>query len=415
MIKYFWILVVLALTACGGGGGNSVSPQQPATALTRNITPSTRYISTILDVRFDTDSPTIDGFPFPEDFGSIKKYIDHLKSVGYNVVKLQTNTPINLTTGRIGTVVSTCITICDHRLPRYFWDFVDYAKHAGLKVFIDAQIVDVDTDLPLSTVLYNHTPPPGMTWDNVLNNAFQYQFNIAQQAETYKVDGWYVGSFNLGLDGEPYRLIWQQHINQLRSVFKGILLYGSCDQCRNVVWSMVDQVEVLVDPILSQNKVYDPAQIVSLYHSANVVANIQTIYQTYQKPISIRTMINLGDKATGQVVNSNLLITATGDGVYGHGSLVGSNYMSSFEADYTLQSARITAFLTLVSVDLNGIVVGSFVNSYNPWRNAAWLQQACTPSDNICAAWQAYVNLTDELYHNPVAESVIKRFTTGLI
>jgi hypothetical protein len=80
-----------------------------------------------------------------------------------------------------------------------------------------------------------------------------------------------------------------------------------------------------------------------------------------------------------------------------------------------LQSARITAFLTLVSVDLNGIVVGSFVNSYNPWRNSAWLQKACTPGDNICAAWQAYVKLTDELYHNPTAESVIKLFTAKLI
>lgn len=409
--------LALALTACGGGGGgndNSVSPQV-ATALTRDVTSSTRYISTILDVRFDLDSPTIDGFPFPEDLGAIKKYINHLKSVGYNVVKLQTNTPINLTTGKIGTVVSACITSCNRRLPKYFWDFVDYAKRAGLKVFIDAQIVDVDTDLPLSTMLYNHAPPSGMTWKEVLQNAFQYQFDMARQAEIYKVDGWYVGSFNLGLDEEPYRLIWQQHIDQLRSVFKGILLYGSCDQCRNVVWGMVDQIEVHVDPILSQNKVYDSTQIVSLYHSSNVVSNIQRIYQTYQKPITIRTIINLGDKATGQVVNSNLLITATGDGVYGYGSLTGSNHISSFEADYALQSARITAFLTLVSVDLNGIVVGSFVNSYNPWRNSAWLQKACTPGDNICAAWQAYVKLTDELYHNPTAESVIKLFTAKLI
>lgn len=408
--------LALALTACGGGGGgdNSVSPQV-ATALTRDITSSTRYISTILDVRFDLDSPTIDGFPFPEDLGAIKKYINHLKSVGYNVVKLQTNTPINLTTGKIGTVYSTCITSCNRRLPKYFWDFVGYAKQAGLKVFIDAQIVDIDTDLPLSTTLYNHAPPPGMTWKEVLQNAFQYQFDMARQAETYKVDGWYVGGFNLGLDEEPYRLIWQQHINQLRSVFNGILLYGSCDQCRNVVWGMVDQIEVFVDPILSQNKVYDSAQIVSLYHSSNVVSNIQRIYQTYQKPITIRTVINLGDKATGQVVNSNLLITATGDGVYGYGSVTGANHISSFEADYALQSARITAFLTLVSVDLNGIVVGSFVNSYNPWRNSAWLQKACTPGDNICAAWQAYVKLTDELYHNPTAESVIKLFTAKLI
>ena len=409
--------LALALTACGGGGGggdNSANPQVAA-ALTRDITSSTRYISTILDVRFDLDSPTIDGFPFPEDLGAIKKYINHLKSVGYNVVKLQTNTPINLTTGKIGTVVSTCITSCNRRLPKYFWDFVGYAKQAGLKVFIDAQIVDIDTDLPLSTTLYNHAPPPGMTWKEVLQNAFQYQFDMARQAETYKVDGWYVGGFNLGLDEEPYRLIWQQHINQLRSVFKGILLYGSCDQCRNVVWGMVDQIEVFVDPILSQNKVYDSAQIVSLYHSSNVVSNIQRIYQTYQKPITIRTVINLGDKATGQVVNSNLLITATGDGVYGYGSVTGANHISSFEADYALQSARITAFLTLVSVDLNGIVVGSFVNSYNPWRNSAWLQQACTPGDNICAAWSAYVKLTDELYHNPTAESVIKLFTAKLI
>jgi len=409
--------IALALTACGGGGGggdNSVSPQV-ATALTRDVTSSTRYISTILDVRFDLDSPTIDGFPFPEDLGAIKKYINHLKSVGYNVVKLQTNTPINLTTGKIGTVVSACITSCNRRLPKYFWDFVDYAKRAGLKVFIDAQIVDVDTDLPLSTMLYNHAPPSGMTWKEVLQNAFQYQFDMARQAEIYKVDGWYVGSFNLGLDEEPYRLIWQQHIDQLRSVFKGILLYGSCDQCRNVVWGMVDQIEVHVDPILSQNKVYDSTQIVSLYHSSNVVSNIQRIYQTYQKPITIRTIINLGDKATGQVVNSNLLITATGDGVYGYGSVTGANHISSFEADYALQSARITAFLTLVSVDLNGIVVGSFVNSYNPWRNSEWLQKACNPGDNICAAWQAYVKLTDELYHNPTAESVIKLFTAKLI
>jgi hypothetical protein len=420
-MKYILTLVTaLVLTACGGGGGggggggSATVPDPAPVALTRNITPTTRYISSVLDVRFDNDAPTIDGFPFPEDLGSIKKYIDHLKSVGYNVVKLQTNTPINLTTGKIGTVVSTCITTCDHRLPKYFWDFVDYAKRSGLKVFIDAQIVDVDTDLPLSTSLHNHTPPPGMTWAEVLHNAFQYQFNMAQRAETYKVDGWYVGHFNLGLDSESYRPLWQQHTDQLRSVFKGILLYASCDQCRNVVWSMVDQIEVYINPVLSQNKVYDSAQIVGLYHSTNVVANIQNIYQTYKKPISIRTMINLGDRATGQVVNPNLLITATGDGVYGYGTLAGANHISSFEADYALQSARITAFLTLVNVDLKDVVVGAFVNSYNPWGNGAWLHNACVTGDTICRAWQAYVKLADEMYRNPTAESVIKLFTAKL-
>jgi hypothetical protein len=419
-MKYILALIsTLVLTACGGGGGGSgpaTTGINPAPlALVRTITPTTKYISTTLDVRFDTDAPTVDGFPFPEDLGSIKNYIDHLKSVGYNVIKLQTNTPINLTTGKIGTVISACITTCDHKLPRYFWDFVNYAKQSGLKVFIDAQIVDVDTDLPLSTSLYNHTPPPGMTWDDVLNNAFQYQIDMARQAETYKVDGWYVGNFNQGIDGESYRSLWQGHVDRLRTVFKGILIYASCGQCRNAVWSMVDQVEVYIDPVLSQNKVYDSAQIVNLYRSANVVADLQSIYQTYQKPLVVRTAINLGDRATGQIDNPNLLITASGNGVSGYGTLVGANYIPNFQADSALQSARITAFLNLVNSDLKDIVVGSSVNSYNPWRNAAWLQNTCPPGDTICQAWQAYVKFTDEMYHNPSAEAVIKLFTAKLI
>lgn len=410
------LITTLVLTACGGGGGEPTTPgaSPSSAALVRTMTSSTKYIATTLDVRFDSDAPTIDGFPFPEDLGSIKKYIDHLRSVGYNVVKLQTNTPINLTTGKIGTVVSTCITTCNHQLPRYFWDFVNYAKQSGLKVLIDAQIVDVDTDLPLSTSLYNHSPPPGMTWNDVLTSAFQYQINMARKAETYKVDGWYVGNFNLGLDSESYRSLWQGQIDQLRTVFNGILIYASCDQCRNVVWSMVDQVEVYIDPVLSQNKVYDSNQIVALYRSANVVANLQNIYQTYQKPIVVRTAINLGDKATGQIDNPNLLITATGNGVYGYGTLSGANHISKFEADYVLQSARMTAFFNLINTDLKDIVVGSSINSYNPWRNASWLQNTCNAGDSICTAWQTYVKLTDEMYHNPTAETVIKLFTAKL-
>jgi hypothetical protein len=178
---------------------------------------------------------------------------------------------------------------------------------------------------------------------------------------------------------------------------------------------MVDQVEVYIDPVLSQNKVYDSAQIVNLYRSANVVADLQSIYQTYRKPLVVRTAINLGDRATGQIDNPNLLITASGNSVSGYGNLAGANYIPNFQADSALQTARITAFLTLVDTDLKDIVVGSAVNSYNPWRNAAWLQNACTPGDTICQAWQAYVKFTDEMYHNPTAEAVIKLFTAKLI
>ena len=430
-IRMAFSALMLLLLGCGGGGGGSGAsdaqgsdPAQAAfSAATqanfqyrRTLSAKSRILSTQLDMRFDTLGLAMEGIP-SEDFRVVKPFIDSIKATGFNTIVFGTNIPIDLTTGRVSFDIPSCTqSDCHHPFPKHFWWMVAYAKQIGLGVVLNPQIVDVKTDNFLSPQFFQHNIPATMTWSQVLQNAFEYQTALATEAQKYAVDGFHVGFFHFGLDTNAYLDLWKTQISQLRKVFGGYLIYSSCEFCYTPLWNLVDQIDLHISPVLSTSKVYDVDRIVALYANAigkdggtyDIKAQIAKVAATYQKPITVNSKINLGDKAVGPIHNLNRLITPSGDGVYGNGYAGGMQYISNFEVDHALQGARFEAFYRFTLASLGPAVNGLTVNEFQPWVNKQGFQNPCAPADVSCPAWQAFNQLGMELYYNEKGKAQLK-------
>jgi len=367
-MKYTLALITaLILTACGGGGGgeipaSAVNIASTETCATTHTLATNDHRSAILDLRYDDPGITAQGHPV-NSFNGVKLFIDRIKCVGFSTVTLQTNIPISVATGLLN---------LSRPLPTDFWRIVEYAKSTGLKVAIKAIPVDHKTDEDIMSV---NNPT------EFFASLATYEKQLAQMAEAYKVDIFYIGVYQLDLDTDQYSANWDYVIGQIRSVYSGKLTYLACPTCDNVVWGKVDYISMS----------YDPNSI-----SVDIIRNISNKYNK---------KINIGDIriSTASIPNAgDLLWQATlTNNIAGITNVVNS-------ANYSLQSDRITSVFALGSSSrqyINGYTFGE----YMPWSQAVWIQNASS-SNNNNYVWKLFDILGFSLYNNASAQSTLKQF-----
>jgi hypothetical protein len=255
-------------------------------------------------------------------------------------------------------------------LPSDFWRIVDYAKSKGLKVGIVALPVDYVND---NAILSINNPK------EFFASLATYKKQLAQMAETHRVDVFYVGAWQLDLDTDQYSADWDHVISEIRSVYKGKLTYLACPTCDNVVWGKVDYISMS----------YDPTRI-----SADIIRNISN---KYNKKITIDVI---------KISTSSM--TDAGDFIWNALMSGDVNTITNAvnTADYTLQTTRITAVFALGSTvrqHINGVAFGE----YMPWSQATWIQNA-QPSQ-ASHKWKLFDTLGFSLYNNIPAQTTLKK------
>ena len=361
------VITVLILSACGGGGGGGPEGSTPAVASAETCA-TPQYLSVddhrsaIVDLRFDHPSSDVNAQgQMVNSVDAVKTFVDRIKCVGFSTVILQTNTPIDPITGMLQ---------LSKPLPSDFWRIVDYAKSKGLKVGIVALPVNYVNDNAILSI--NH---PKEFFDSLAT----YKKQLAQMAETHRVDVFYVGAWQLDLDTDQYSADWDHVISEIRSVYKGKLTYLACPTCDNVVWGKVDYISMS----------YDPNRI-----SADIIRNISN---KYNKKITI-DVIKISTSSMSDAGDFIWNALMSGD--------VNTITNAVNTADYTLQTTRITAVFALGSTvrqHINGVAFGE----YMPWSQATWIQNA-QPSQ-ASHKWKLFDTLGFSLYNNISAQATLKQ------
>jgi hypothetical protein len=281
--KLVTIATLGILAACGGGGGEnaaSVSNTTPTTSPIANavVTPRSsscvvkpaldagKYRSAIMDMRFEQPNDyTADG-KLVASYDAVTRVIDMIDCVGFDTVVFQTNIPIDVKSGNLELYDSSPVAYNrDKNVPRDFWRLVKYSKDRRLRVFIKAIPVNHITD---SIICPGCTSsvfvlPPTFTTTNFFNTLVSYQRVLAVEAEKYKVDGFYIGSMNLGLDTAAYLASWDNVIAQVKTVYTGKLIYEACNRCTTPVWDRVDLVAVHVGTQVTKSSATTVASIIN--------------------------------------------------------------------------------------------------------------------------------------------------------
>lgn len=404
-MRYFigTIGLALFLSGCGGGGGdssgavatpasttnsasttlasattNSVTTATPASttnsAATTTLASATtrsascvvkspigadKYRSAIVDMRFDHPGDfTTDG-KLVASYDAVVRVINKIDCVGFDTVVFQTNIPIDVTTGNLALYDSAPgAHNPDKNIPKDFWKLVEYSKNKGLKVMVKAIPVNHITDViicPICTAL-----PATFSSANFFNALSSYETTLAREAEKYRVDGFYVGTMNIGMDTTTYIADWDQVIAQVKTVYTGKLIYESCSRCVTQVWDRVDLVAVHLGSHVADAPSTTVASLFNDTSIFNFVVDVQRIATLYRKPILLDT-INIG--ATGK--NEDL------------GSLTsGRTSYANIQPNYELQAVKIATVFELLGSKLTKQIVGVQWSEYMPWGQAAWIQNA---------------------------------------
>ena len=380
--------LVLALTACGGGGGSG--PSTPAVkestfpCVTLQSTPG-KNRAALIDIPHDHDAVTARGIQ-ATGLQHVSLFIDRAKCVGFDTVVFQTFIPIDPATGALVYYDPDNIGINRNRdLPADYWQFVDYAKQQGLRVVIKMIPSNYKDDEPLHN---------GVPVNAVLNSLDLYYRTQAARAEAHRVDVMHVGHFSVGLD--QYLAEWQSIVSNVRSVFSGKLIYATCDQCtNNVIWDLVDIVSINFNPSSTPLCSALVTQIVPLYQQA--VNSIQALSQRYNKPIWLDEMnfettgcnYNIGSSTTYALLMS------------------GGLSASSATPNYGWQSNSIRAVFETVAGNLSTEVSGMTFGTYMPWIQADWAQR---PSTDAGRLYNAFDKLGYSLYNNDQAQFTFEEY-----
>jgi len=366
--------LVLFLSGCGGGGGGGsnatapVSPASPeASCVVKAPIGADKYRSAIMDMRFEQPSDfTTDGKPVAS-YDAVVRVINKIDCVGFDTVVFQTNVPIDVTTGNLALYDATTVAYNrDKNLPKDFWRLVEYTKNKGLKVIIKAIPVNHINDVNICPGCSSpqNLLPATFSTANFFNTLSSYQSTLAREAEKYRVDGFYVGVMNLGLDTTTYINDWDRVIAQVKTVYTGKLIYESCSRCTTQVWDRVDLVAVH----FGSNLVNSPATtIASLFTDTSVfnfVVDVQRIATLHRKPILLDT-VNIG--ATGKTEDLDSI-------TYGQASY------TSLQPNYELQAVKIAAVFELLGSKFTNQVVGVQWSEFMPWSQASWIQNATNDS-----------------------------------
>ena len=405
--------LALFLSACGGGGGGgdssvlaTTAPSSTTAALSSATTRSAscvvkspidanKYRSAIVDMRFDQPGDfTTDGKPVAS-YDAVVRVINKIDCVGFDTVVFQTNIPIDVATGNLALYDSTPGAYNqDKNIPKDFWRLVEYSKNKGLKVMVKAIPVNHRTDVNIC---------PGCNWDssfvlpatfsttNFFNTLSSYETILAREAEKYRVDGFYVGTMNLGLDTTTYIADWDRVIAQVKTVYTGKLIYESCIRCVTQVWDRVDLVAVHLDPHLANAPSTTVASLFNDTLVSNFVVDVQRIATLYQKPILLDS-ISIG--ATGMNEDFDSLIS-------------GRTSYTNLQPNYELQAVKISTVFELIGSKLTNQVVGVQWREYMPWSQATWIQNANNASS---LNWKYYLLYGFDLSDNESAQKRLSEY-----
>jgi hypothetical protein len=393
--------LVLFLSGCGGGGGGGSSTTAPVTPASPAVScvvkapiGADKYRSAIMDMRFEQPNDfTADGKPVAS-YDAVVRVIDKIDCVGFDTVVFQTNVPIDVATGNLALYDATTVAYNrDKNLPKDFWRLVEYTKNKGLKVIVKAIPVNHHNDVticPGCTGSQNMLPATFSTV-NFFNTLSSYQSTLAREAEKYRVDGYYIGVMNLGLDTTTYIADWDRVIAQVKTVYTGKLIYESCSRCTTRVWDRVDLVAVhLGDHIPNAPS----TTITSLFNDTsvfNLVVDVQRIATLHQKPILLDT-VNIG--ATGKTEDLGGIVS-------------GQVSYTSLQPNYALQSVKIATVFELLGSKFSNQVVGVQWSEYMPWSQASWIQNATNGS---ASNWKYSLLYGFDLSNNESAQKKLSEY-----
>jgi hypothetical protein len=281
----------------------------------------------------------------------------------------------------------------DKNIPKDFWRLVKYSKDRGLRVFIKAIPVNHIND---ATICPNCTGsefalPPIFSTANFFNTLVSYQQILATEAEKYKVDGFYIGTMNLGLDTTPYMTNWDNVITQIKTVYTGKLIYESCDRCTTPVWNRVDLVAVHVGAQVTKSSATTVASLINDTQIFNLIVDIQRIATLYQKPILLDT----------------IMIGATGKD-YDYGSITsGQTPYTNLQPNYELQAVKIATVFELLGSKFSKQVTGVQWSEYMPWSQAAWIQN---PTNTTSWTWHHVQFYGIDLLNNKSAQNKLSEY-----
>ena len=404
------LFILLIFGGCGGGGGSGdVSPtasvttpgtpqvKPPVTTSSCVVKPaigSDKYRSAILDMRFEQPNDfTADGKPV-NSYEAVATVINKIDCVGFDTVVFQTNIPIDIATGKLALYDSRLGAFNpDKNIPKDFWRLVDYAKNKGLKVFIKAIPVNHTNDVVIcpGCTSTEFVLPPTFLTANFFNALFSYETTLAREAEKYKVDGFYVGVMNLGIDTAQYDADWDRIIAQVKSVYKGKLIYEACNQCSANVWSKVDIVAIHTSNVFEMAPSETVAGLLTDTSILNLLGDVQRIATLYQKPILFDT-INIG--ATGKRTDLGAVIS-------------GAVPYTSLQPNYALQAIKISTVFELLGTKLSTRVVGLQWSEYMPWSQATWIQN---PTNDTAWRWHQVQFYGFDLLNNESAQKKLAEY-----
>jgi hypothetical protein len=419
--------LVLFLTGCGGGGGGdtAVATSTPdpivwvaapvsTSSATVVATPATvttpaksstcvvksaltdKYHSAIMDMRFEhVGDYTADG-KLVNSYDAVARVIDKIDCVGFDTIVFQTNLPIDIKTGHLELYDSSPgAHNRDKNVPKDFWRLVKYSKDRGLRVFVKAIPVNHTNDVLICPGCDGpaFVLPTTFSTTNFFNALVTYQRVLAVEAEKHKVDGFYIGTMNLGLDTTPYMTNWDNVITQIKTVYTGKLIYESCDRCTTQVWSRVDLIAVGVHAKIAKSSATTMASIINDTAIFNLIVDIQRIATLYQKPILLDG-VSVG--ATGKDDDLGSVIS-------------GQTPYTSLQPNYALQAVKIATVFELVGSKLTKQVVGVQWSEYMPWSQATWIQN---PTNANSWAWHhAQFYGIDLLNNEPAQKKLSEHFS----
>jgi len=390
---------LLILGGCGGGGGVSSTPPvtPPVTAASCVVKPaigSDKYRSAIVDMRFEQPNDfTADG-KLVNSYEAVASVINKIDCVGFDTVVFQTNIPIDIATGKLELYDSRPGAFNpDKNIPKDFWRLVEYAKNKGLKVFVKAITVNHTNDVAIcpGCTSSEFVLPSTFSTANFFNAIFAYETTLARESEKYKVDGFYVGVMNLGFDTAQYNTDWDRVIAQVKTVYKGKLIYEACNRCTTNVWNKVDIVAIHTSNVFEQASSETIAGLLTEASILNLVGDVQRIATLYQKPILLDT-INIG--ATGKSTDLG-------------GVLSGAVPYTSLQPNYVLQATKIAAVFELLGTKFSNRVVGLQWSEYMPWSQATWIQN---PKNDIAWRWHQVQFYGFDLLNNESAQKKLSEY-----
>ena len=394
--------LVLFLAGCGGGGSGgttTVAVAQSATASSCVVKPvigSDKYRSAIMDMRFEhVGDYTADG-KLVNSYDAVTRVIDKIDCVGFDTIVFQTNVPIDVKTGHLELYDSSPVAWNrDKTVPKDFWRLVEYSKNKGLKVFVKAIPVNHTNDFVLCIDCHGSGSalPSTFLTTNFFNALFSYETTLAREAENYKVDGFYVGSMNLGLDTTHNIADWDRVIAQIKTVYTGKLIYESCDRCTTPVWDRVDLVAVHVGTQVTKSSATTVTSLINDTVIFNLIVDIQRIATLYQKPILLDTV---SISATGKDDDLGSIIN-------GHTSY------TSLQPNYALQAVKIATVFELIGSKFTKQVVGIQWSEYMPWSQATWIQN---PTNANAWAWHHTQFYGIDLLNNESAQNKLSEYFT---